>query len=145
MKKSVYVLTFLGLFLLIGLLVLAFTNPDRAAHCQLIKKEVMSAVSREMLRNPLLEEFAPQGTLIALNVVDEYMARNLVVRDYTFFSVGIVVFNGTAIPVTAGALNQVWILADKDDLDRALKSSGIWKQIEKNGFDDVIKLIERIR
>ncbi len=146
MKKVIAALLVVASLVIIGMIVLAFTKPDRQEHTQVIKKEVVSAVSRELGDDPMLEELAVLGTVTAMNAVEKYMGQVLVVRDYTVCSVGVIVYNGNVYPITIGAFNHVWLLADKEDVKRALENTEFFKQLREQmgvkDLDDVKRLLE---
>ncbi len=141
MKKVKYVLLSLLLLVVLALVVLAFTKPESHEHYQVVKREIVSAVSRELGDNPLTEDLAAIGTLTVLNIADDFLRQKLVVHDYTFFTVGIVIHNDRPIPVTVGAFNHVWVLVDKEDVKQALRNSDMMRQIEQKGLNDLKELV----
>jgi hypothetical protein len=60
--------------------------------------------------------------MAALNVIDEYLQRNFIVREHTFYTSGILVYNDMFIPVSIGVMGKVYLTVNEDDLKRMLKS-----------------------
>mgnify|MGYP006916073114 CR=1 FL=1 len=137
MRKTKILIGLIVFLVLAGLLVLAMTKPDRAAHYETVKKEVLAIVDREMNSNPVLRDFAALGTLTALNVMDGYLGRFLVVRDHTFYTVGVIIYKDQPIPISVGVLNHVWLTADEDDLERVMRNSDVMKALQIEKLDDV--------
>ena len=124
---------------LVGLAVLTGTKPDRAAHYDIIKKEFVRIIDREINSNPILKEYAAMGTLRALDAMDEYMGRFLIVREHTFYTVGIIIYKDYMIPVSVGAAGHVWLTVDDKDLQRMAESPDI-----QNLIGEDIKQIQNI-
>ena len=61
--------------ILVGLVVLTTTKPDRSEHYDTVKRAVAKVVDRELHANPLTAEYATIGTVSTLDKVDDYLSR----------------------------------------------------------------------
>ena len=75
-------------------------------------------------------EYATIGTMAALNVIDEYLQRNFIVREHTFYTSGILVYNDMFIPVSIGVMGKVHLTVNEDDLKRMLDRPEIQQMID---------------
>ena len=118
-KRILIIITFVVVALLVAL---SMTKPDRMAHYDAVKNMALKTVDHELTSNPLTAEYATIGTMAALNVIDEYLQRNFIVREHTFYTSGILVYNDMFIPVSIGVMGKVYLTVNEDDLKRMLKS-----------------------
>lgn len=145
MKKLLFILACFAGVVLLGLAVLAATKPDRTAHYEAIKKEVLVVVDKQINNNALLKEYAAMGTLKALNALDEYMGRYLILRDHTFYTVGVIIYKDQLFPVSVGVLGHVWLTVDEKDLEQFVTSPDMMKQIGADDLQQVMDLLEQMR
>ncbi|MBQ4387689.1 MAG: hypothetical protein II822_08825 [Prevotella sp.] len=141
MKKRALLSICLAVLVLIALAVLAVTKPDRASHYEAIKKEVLVVIDKEMNSNAALKEFAAMGTLKALNAMDEYMGRYLILREHTFYTVGVIIYKDQLYPVSVGALGHVWLTVGEKDLEQVVTSPDMMKLIGVDELKQVILLL----
>ena len=90
----------------------------------------LKTVDHELTSNPLTAEYATIGTMAALNVIDEYLQRNFIVREHTFYTSGILVYNDMFIPVSIGIMGKVYLTVNEDDLKRMLDRPEIQQMID---------------
>lgn len=112
------VLVAVALLVAVVLTALAVTKPDRIAHYQVVKNETARVVDRQLAKVPMLEGFTAPVTMAALNALDTYLARYLLVYDHTFYNVGILLLKDRRFMVTIGAAGHVWMLVKAEDLER---------------------------
>jgi hypothetical protein len=60
------------------------------------------------------------GTVLAVNVVEAYLKSNLIVRDYTFYNVGVITYKGDFRMVSVGVFNHVYTI-DKETAREIIK------------------------
>ena len=60
------------------------------------------------------------GTVLAVNVVDAYLKSNLIVRDRTFYNVGVITYKGDFRMVSVGVFNHVYTI-DKETAREIIK------------------------
>lgn len=115
-------------------LVLIATCPDRATHHEAIKSVMSEVINSEMDNSRLDENVASIGTMLAVNAVDSYLKSNLMVRDRTFYNVGVISYNGEFRMVSVGVLNHVFTVDKetareflRDKLNESLPKSDLFK------------------
>lgn len=118
----------------IGLTVLSQTKPDRTAHYEAIKKMALKTVDHELSNNPLTAEYAAIGTMAALNLIDDYLQRNLLLREHTFYTSGVLIYKDMFIPISIGVMGQVYLTVDEEDVKKVLV-----KHIGPTGFAGPIR------
>ncbi len=124
----------------VGLIVLAMTKPDRAEHYDIVKKTVANVVDRELHDNPQTAEFATMATMSTLNMLDEYLAKNLMVQDHTFYTTGMLMYQDMFFPISIGVLGQVHLTVSEDDLKEVLKMPEIKEMMKSKNIEDAIRL-----
>jgi hypothetical protein len=118
MKK--YIFLGIALILVIVLVTLAMTKPDRAAHYDAVKGLALKTVDHELSSNPLTAEYTAVGNMVALNFIDEYLKRNLLLREHTFYTSGVLMYNDMFIPISIGVFGQVYLTVDENDLKQVV-------------------------
>ena len=58
------------------------------------------------------------------------MQRNFIVREHTFYTSGILVYNDMFIPVSIGVMGKVYLTVNEDDLKRMLDRPEIQQMID---------------
>ena len=114
MKK---LLVFLAVLVVIGVALIA-TCPNRDQHRDTIKSVLSAVINAEMdqkaSENGISETVASIGTALAVSAVDTYLNTNLVVRDRTFYNVGMVSIEGELRPVSLGIFNHVFTISEDE-------------------------------
>ena len=130
MKKFLFFIMLLAVMAL----VLIATCPDRATHHEAIKSVMSEVINSEMDNSRLDENVASIGTMLAVNAVDSYLKSNLMVRDRTFYNVGVISYNGEFRMVSVGVLNHVFTVDKetareflRDKLNESLPKSDLFK------------------
>lgn len=119
MKRKV--LFIFAIVVVIVLATLAMTKPDRAAHYEAVKAMALKTVDHELSKNPQTAEYAAIGTAKALNMIDEYLQRNLLVYEHTFYSSGVLIYNDRFIPISVGVFNKVYLTVGEEDVKRVVE------------------------
>ena len=126
MKK----LLFLIVLLIAIAIVLVMTCPDRSAHYEALKGIASEVINAEMNESQVEETMASIGTVLAVNVVDAYLKSNLIVRDHTFYNVGVITYDGDFRMVSVGVFNHVFTI-DKETARQIIKDKLSLKNIIK--------------
>ena len=116
MKKFLFVVVVL---IALGV-TLMLTCPDKKAHQEAIKAVASEVVNAEMDSQSIDESLASIGTVLALGVVDAYLSTGLIVRDHTFYNVGVISYEGEFRIVSVGVLNHVFTI-DKENARKLMK------------------------
>jgi hypothetical protein len=122
-----------------GMAVLAMTKPDRAAHYQAVKMQVLKVVDHSLSGNPVTAEYTVIGTLKALDMIDEYLQRNLLLHEHMFYTTGILIYKDMLVPISIGVLGQVYLTIDDEDMKKVedlFTSSRIIKSVGSVDFND---------
>lgn len=110
MKKFLFLLVVLGAIAVAVML----TCPDRDAHKEAIKDVVTKVVNSEMDNNSINSALASIGTVIAIKTVDAYLNSSLIIRDHTFYNVGVVNHEDEFRMVSVGVFNHVFTISEDD-------------------------------
>lgn len=110
-----------AIIVVIVMAALAMTKPDRVSHYEAVKTMALKAVDHELSNNPETAEYAALGTVTALNMIDEYLKRNLLVYEHTFYNSGVLIYNDNFIPISVGVFNHVYLTFDEEDMKRVIK------------------------
>jgi hypothetical protein len=121
MIKKLFVL--LVLVIIVALVAMKFTKPDREAHFNAVAQLTQNMVDKELsnIPIPLPEEIVNIGSETAMGVANMYLLSNLMVNDYFFINVGTVNHHGTAYPVTICAFNKVFLLVDEEQVKQVIR------------------------
>ena len=131
--------------ILVGLLVLTMTKPGRSEHYDAVKMMVAKVVDRELHANPLTAEYATIGTVSALEKVDDYLSKNLMVQDHTFYTVGMLRYHEMFFPITIGIFGQVHLTISEEDLKKALKMPEMKEMMKSKSVEDAVRLYMKNR
>ena len=102
--------------ILIGVLILfAVTTPDKYAHKEAINTEVSSAVTSSLVGK--VGSWAVLGNIVVSKIVDLTLDSNIDVDNYLVFSLAKAELEGKKRVLSVGALNHVWVLFEKRDLE----------------------------
>jgi len=134
------VLLAIGALIVVALVVLMTTKPDRSAHYDAVKNAVLEVVSKELNENPALQPYAAMGTMKALEATDNLLTRGLVIRDRTYYNIGFVIYKDKLIPVSIGILGQIHLTMDQQDLEGLLKRPDILEIIDLDGLKSIYGL-----
>jgi hypothetical protein len=110
MKKFLIII---GILVVLGLALIA-TCPDRDAHREAVKSVLSAAINAEMDQSNINETMAAISTMFAVSAIDSYLSSNLVVRDRTFYNVGVVSYEGDFHMVSVGVFNHVFTISEDD-------------------------------
>ena len=142
MKKILLIILFV---ILVGLVVLTTTKPDRSDHYDAVKMMVAKVADRELHANPLTAEYATIGTVSALEKVDDYLSKNLMVQDHTFYTVGMLRYQEMFFPITIGIFGQVHLTISEEDLKKALKMPEMKEMMKSKSVEDAVRLYMKNR
>ena len=124
-------LAILVIVVLVILGVLAMTKPERMAHYDMMKRIVLRAVEAKVTQTVPLEDLRTEATYRALGAADNYLRKNLLVYEKTFYNRGVLAYDGYYIPVTIGIMGHVFLLFDEKDIDQFTQRVDLLKIIEK--------------
>ena len=127
------------LVILMAMALAAMTKPERTAHYDTLKKGLTVVIGKVVESHPLLQQYNAISTMTALNATDEYLKRNFLVFEHTFYNVGSVLYQDMFIPVTIGLFGQVWLTVDEDELQRLAERPEVIKML---GVEDALKQIK---
>ena len=104
MKKF---LIFIGIIVVIAIALMA-TTPDKQQHHDTIKEVLSRAVNAELRDNNIDGAVASIGSVFAMNAVDEFLNRSLLIRDHRFYNIGVIDYDGEFQMVSVGVFNHVY-------------------------------------
>lgn len=104
MKKF---LIFIGIIATIAIALMA-TTPDKQQHHDTIKEVLSRAVNAELRDNNIGGAVASIGSVFAMNAVDEFLNRSLLIRDHRFYNIGVIDYDGEFQMVSVGVFNHVY-------------------------------------
>jgi hypothetical protein len=104
MKKF---LIFIGIIAVIAIALMA-TTPDKQQHHDTIKEVLSRAVNAELRNNNIDGAVASIGSVFAMNAVDEFLNRSLLIRDHRFYNIGVIDYDGEFQMVSVGVFNHVY-------------------------------------
>lgn len=110
MKKFLFLIVVLAA-IAVGLMM---TCPDRDAHHEAIKSVVSKVVNSEMNNNSIDGALASIGTAVAIEAVDAYLKSSLIIRDHTFYNIGVVNHEDEFRMVSVGVFNHVFTISEDD-------------------------------
>ena len=142
MKK---ILLIILCIILVGLVVLTMTKPDRSDHYDAVKMVVAKVVDRELHANPLTAEYATLGTVSTLEKVDDYLSKNLMVQDHTFYTVGMLKYQEMFLPISIGVFGQVHLTVGEDNLKEALKMPEMQEMMKSKSVEEAVRLYMKNR
>ena len=117
MKKF---LIFIGIIAAIAIALMA-TTPDKQQHHDTIKEVLSRAVNAELRDNNIEGPVASIGSVFAMNAVDEFLNRSLLIRDHRFYNIGVIDYNGEFQMVSVGMFNHVYSF-DEDQAREFIKT-----------------------
>ena len=117
MKK---VLIFIGIIAAIAIALMA-TTPDKQQHHDTIKEVLSRAVNAELRDNNIEGPVASIGSVFAMNAVDEFLNRSLLIRDHRFYNIGVIDYNGEFQMVSVGVFNHIYTF-DEDQAREFIKT-----------------------
>ena len=136
MKKFLIGIT---LVVLMTMALAAMTKPEPTVHYDTLKKGLAVVIGKVVDSHPLLQQYDAISTMTALNATDEYLKRNFLVFEHTFYNVGSVLYQDMFIPVTIGLFGQVWLTVDEDELQRLAERPEVIKML---GVEDALKQLK---
>ena len=117
MKKF---LIFIGIIAAIAIALMA-TTPDKQQHHDTIKEVLSRAVNAELRDNNIDGAVASIGSVFAMNAVDEFLNRSLLIRDHRFYNIGVIDYDGEFQMVSVGVFNHVYTF-DEDQAREFIKT-----------------------
>ena len=117
MKKF---LIFIGIIAAIAIALMA-TTPSKQQHHDTIKEVLSRAVNAELRDNNIEGPVASIGSVFAINAVDEFLNRSLLIRDHRFYNIGMIDYNGEFQMVSVGVFNHVYTF-DEDQARELIKT-----------------------
>ena len=136
MKKFLISIT---LVVLMAMALAAMTKPERMAHYETVKKGLTVVIEKVVNSHPLLQQYNAISTMTALNATDEYLKRNFMVFEHTFYNVGTILYQDMFIPVSIGLFGQVWLTVGEDDLQRLAERPEVMQML---GVEDALRQIK---
>ena len=132
---------FIGITLvvLMAMVLAAMTKPERMAHYDTVKKGLTVVIEKVVNSHPLLQQYNAISTMTALNATDEYLKRNFMVFEHTFYNVGTILYQDMFIPVSIGLFGQVWLTVGEDDLQRLAERPEVMQML---GVEDALRQIK---
>ena len=103
------------LILIAVVILFAVTTPDKYAHKEAINTEVSSAVTSSLVGK--VGSWAVLGNIVVSKIVDLTLDSNIDVDNYLVFSLAKAELEGKKSVLSVGALNHVWVLFEKRDLE----------------------------
>ena len=114
-KKSGSRKWWIALILIAVLILFAVTTPDKYDHKEAINSEVSSAVTSSLVGK--VGSWAVLGNIVVSKIVDLTLDSNIDVDNYLVFSLAKAELEGKSRVLSVGALNHVWVLFEKKDLE----------------------------
>ena len=74
-----------------------------------------------------------------MGAADEYLKKNLVVYEETFYNKGIIVYEDYFILVSVGVMGHVFLTFDEQDVNKLTERFDVMKMV---GNKDVMKLLK---
>ena len=143
MKKVLMILTVVVLVLMV---VLAMTKPERVDHYDALKGVVLKAVEAKMDqvgKAVPYESLRTKGTYMALSAANEYLKKSLLVEEKTFYNIGVLVYEDYVVLVSVGVMGHVFLTFDEEDIDKLMNHIDILKMMDIKDVDrNVIETVK---
>jgi hypothetical protein len=78
-------------------------------------------------------------------MLDDYLSKNLVVHDHTFYTVGMLRYQEMFFPISIGVFGQVHLTVSEDDLKKALKMPEIKDMMKSKSVEEAVRLYMKKR
>ena len=117
------------LILIAVIILFAVTTPDKYAHKEAINTEVSSAVTSSLVGK--VGSWAVLGNIVVSKIVDLTLDSNIDVDNYLVFSLAKAELEGKERVLSVGALNHVWVLFEKRDLEGLIDTevNTLWQNL----------------
>ena len=117
------------LILIAVIILFAVTTPDKYAHKEAINTEVSSAVTSSLVGK--VGSWAVLGNIVVSKIVDLTLDSNIEVDNYLVFSLAKAELEGKERVLSVGALNHVWVLFEKRDLEGLIDTevNTLWQNL----------------
>ena len=117
------------LILIAVIILFAVTTPDKYAHKEAINTEVSSAVTSSLVGK--VGSWAVLGNIVVSKIVDLTLDSNIEVDNYLVFSLAKAELEGKKRVLSVGALNHVWVLFEKRDLEGLIDTevNTLWQNL----------------
>ena len=109
MKKLFVFLCILG----VAALVLMVTKPDRQQHLDTIQTVVSKAVSAELRDYHIDGDLGSVVSMTATAGINQFLNSSLMVREHTFYNIGVISYDNNFQMVSVGVLNHVYTLNEE--------------------------------
>lgn len=109
MKKLVVFLCILG----VAALALMITKPDRQQHLDTIQTVVSKAVSAELRDYHIDGDLGSVVSMTATAGINQFLNSSLMVREHTFYNIGVISYDNNFQMVSVGVLNHVYTLNEE--------------------------------
>ncbi|WP_028904273.1 MULTISPECIES: hypothetical protein [unclassified Prevotella] len=109
MKKLLVFLCILG----VAALVLMVTKPDRQQHLDTIQTVVSKAVSAELRDYHIDGDLGSVVSMTATAGINQFLNSSLMVREHTFYNIGVISYDNNFQMVSVGVLNHVYTLNEE--------------------------------
>ena len=126
------VLITLVIVILALLAALAVTKPERTAHYDAVRAVVMKSLEAKVNKAVPNKHLRTQATYIALGAADDYLKKNLLVYEHTFYNNGVLVYKDFFIPVSIGIMGHVFLTFSANDVNQLTEQVDVQKMIESN-------------
>lgn len=109
MKKLFVFLCILG----VAALVLMVTKPNRQQHLDTIQTVVSKAVSAELRDYHIDGDLGSVVSMTATAGINQFLNSSLMVREHTFYNIGVISYDNNFQMVSVGVLNHVYTLNEE--------------------------------
>ncbi|MBR2775921.1 MAG: hypothetical protein IKD75_02230 [Prevotella sp.] len=116
MKKILFLIVFLAAVAI----ALVATCPDREAHLEAIQSVVSAVINSEIIEQKMDDDVASIGSMLAGSAIKTYLNSSLIIRDRTFYNVGVINYDGEMRMVSVGIFNHVFTI-DEDTARQLMK------------------------
>lgn len=127
------------------LALLSVTKPDREAHYAMVKQCMLEVVTEELEGNPVTAEYVSVGTMTALNLMDEYLPRYMVVNEHTFYNAGIIVYKERRLPVSIGVFGHIWLTAGKEKMKEMMHRPDVQQMLGVDKIKKSLSVLEELK
>jgi hypothetical protein len=127
------------ILLVIIILAMIISNPDKDDHREAIKEQISMAISKQLPSGDdfISSGFQMMGKLIARNVIDAALDSELAYHNYILFSKSTVKWNGKSHTVSYGFMGHVFT-ANADDVAKAMQeeTGNMFNQNQEENVDN---------
>ncbi len=107
----------------------AVTCPDKQRHREAISSEVSTAITHSLMSHlgsfGTSNKVAVVGNMFVSKLVDYAIDSNMDVQNFLVLSIAKTEIDGKSRVMSVGALNNVWVLFDSNDLKEVVEAQGV--------------------